>query len=40
MYALPAEGRPGEMNTWVVPADGSGTPRLLVGQAYSAGVIR
>ena len=40
VYALPAEGRPAETDMWVVPGDGSGTPRLLIRQAYSASVIR
>lgn len=37
MYALPAaDSGSAEMNTWVVGADGTGEPRLLVQQAYSA----
>jgi hypothetical protein len=40
LYALPADGRPAEMDEWAVSADGTGSPRLLIRQAYSAGVIR
>jgi hypothetical protein len=41
LYALPSD-RPGAAGTdqWVVPADGSGAPRLLVEGAYSAAVYR
>ena len=27
-------------NTWAVPADGGGSPRLLVPKAYSLAVLR
>ncbi|GAA2813186.1 TolB-like translocation protein [Streptomyces platensis subsp. clarensis] len=35
-YALPAtEGRTGVEDTWTVPADGTGTPRLLLSEAQA-----
>ncbi|WP_433447154.1 TolB family protein [Streptomyces sp. CA-142005] len=34
-YALPTEGRVGSSDLWSVPADGSGTPRLLIAGASS-----
>jgi hypothetical protein len=41
LYALPGgEGRAAIMDEWVVPADGSGAPRLYLPEAYSAGVDR
>lgn len=40
MYALPTEGRPAEMDQWVVPADGTGAGTLFQRPAYSATVIR
>jgi len=41
LYALPGgEGRSAIMDEWTTPADGSGTPRLFLPQAYSAGVDR
>jgi hypothetical protein len=41
LYALPGgEGRAAIMDEWVVPADGSGAPRLFLPEAYSAGVDR
>ena len=41
LYGLPLTGaRGGETDLWAVPADGEGTPRLLVPQAWSASVVR
>ena len=41
LYGLPLTGeRGGETDLWAVPADGSGSPRLLVPQAWSASVVR
>ncbi|MEU1460506.1 TolB-like translocation protein [Streptomyces sp. NPDC005727] len=34
-YALPADGEVGRSDLWTVPADGSGTPRLLIAGASS-----
>ncbi|MGW2650199.1 TolB family protein [Streptomyces sp. NPDC001393] len=34
-YALPADGTVGSSDLWSVPADGSGTPRLLIAGASS-----
>ncbi|MFD8388647.1 TolB family protein [Streptomyces sp. NPDC059680] len=34
-YALPANGRVGSSDLWSVPADGSGTPHLLIAGASS-----
>ncbi|MFC8507771.1 TolB-like translocation protein [Streptomyces sp. NPDC057411] len=34
-YALPAEGRTGVDDVWTVPADGSGTPRVLLSDAQA-----
>ncbi|MEU1709537.1 TolB-like translocation protein [Streptomyces sp. NPDC005706] len=34
-YALPADGEVGGSDLWTVPADGSGTPRLLIAGASS-----
>ncbi|MGW5430270.1 TolB family protein [Streptomyces sp. NPDC004059] len=34
-YALPTDGRVGSSDLWSVPADGSGTPRLLIAGASS-----
>ncbi|WP_406365835.1 TolB family protein [Streptomyces sp. NBC_01546] len=34
-YALPAEGAPDTTDLWTAPADGSGTPRLLIPSASS-----
>ncbi|MER6072915.1 TolB-like translocation protein [Streptomyces sp. NPDC001817] len=34
-YALPADGKVGSSDLWSVPADGSGTPRLLIAGASS-----
>jgi hypothetical protein len=39
MYGLPNEDSPAEADTWAVPADGSGKPRLLVPKAWSAVVV-
>ena len=39
LYSLPG-AKPALMDTWVVPADGSGTPRLFLPSSYSAGVVR
>lgn len=38
LYALPAE-RPAAMDTWVVPADGSGEPSIFLPSSYSAAVV-
>lgn len=41
LYGLPGEGsRAAETNVWVVNADGSGSPRLLIRQAWSPSVVR
>lgn len=41
LYALPDEASSAAVtNTWVAQADGSGSPRLLIPQAYSAVVVR
>jgi hypothetical protein len=41
LYALPGTGeRAGVMDQWVVPADGSGEPRLFLPESYSVGVAR
>ena len=41
LYGLPLTGeRGGETDLWAVPADGTGTPRVLVPQAWSASVVR
>ena len=41
LYGLPLTGvRGGETDLWSVPADGTGTPRLLVPQAWSASIVR
>ncbi|MFJ1968326.1 TolB family protein [Streptomyces sp. NPDC087903] len=34
-YALPAEGKVGSSDLWSMPADGTGTPRLLIANASS-----
>ncbi|WP_371668128.1 TolB-like translocation protein [Streptomyces sp. NBC_00289] len=34
-YALPTEGKVGSSDLWSVPADGTGTPRLLIASASS-----
>lgn len=39
MYGLPREGS-AQTDVWVVPADGSGTPRLLVPRAWSPSAVR
>jgi len=39
LYGLPARGT-AETNVWVVPADGTGQPRLLVPHAWSPAVVR
>lgn len=39
MYGIPAEDSPAETDTWVVPADGTGTPELLVEGAWSAAMV-
>jgi hypothetical protein len=39
LYSLPG-AKPALMDTWVVPADGSGTPRLFLPSSYSAAVVR
>ena len=41
VYGLPGEGSDAaQTNVWVVPADGSGTPRLLIPNAWSPAVVR
>jgi len=41
LFGLPeSQSGTAETNTWVVPADGSGKPRLLVPRAWSPAVIR
>lgn len=41
LYALPGEGqRAAIMDEWTVPADGSGSPELVLSGAFSAGLIR
>ncbi len=41
LYALPLTGeRGGEFDVWALPVDGTGGPRLLIGQASSPSVIR
>jgi hypothetical protein len=40
LYSLPDETSAAMTNTWVVQADGSGKPHLLVPQAYSPVVVR
>jgi hypothetical protein len=41
IYGLPGEGSAAaETNVWVVPADGSGEPTLLIPNAWSPAVIR
>jgi hypothetical protein len=39
LYSLPGS-KAAVMDTWVVPADGSGTPELFLPASYSAGVVR
>lgn len=39
MYGLPNPSSPAEADTWSVPADGTGTPRLLVSKAWSSVVV-
>jgi len=40
LYALPSAGEATGTDQWLVPADGSGVPRLLLRGAYSAAVHR
>ena len=41
LYGLPGEGsHAAETNVWVVPADGTGAPRLLIAKAWSPAVLR
>ncbi len=41
LYGLPGEGtKAAETNVWVVPADGTGSPRILIEQAWSPAVVR
>jgi dipeptidyl aminopeptidase/acylaminoacyl peptidase len=41
LYGLPLTGeRGGETDLWTIPADGSGKPRVLAPQAWSASVVR
>lgn len=39
LYSLPGPG-PAAMDTWTVPADGGGAPRLFLPSSYSAAVVR
>ncbi|MFI9251879.1 TolB family protein [Streptomyces sp. NPDC053069] len=39
-YALPADGKVGSSDVWSVPADGTGSPRLLIAGASSPAPIR
>ena len=40
LFGLPkSQSGTAETNTWIVPADGSGRPRLLVPRAWSPSVI-
>ena len=39
MYGLESEDSPASTDTWVVPADGSGAPRMLLPGAWSTGAI-
>jgi hypothetical protein len=41
LYGLPGEGTAAaESNVWAVPADGTGSPRLLIAKAWSPAVVR
>ena len=41
VYGLPGEGtRAAETDVWVVPADGTGRPRVLIEKAWSPAVVR
>lgn len=41
LYGLPGEGsHAAETNVWVVPADGTGAPRMLIAKAWSPAVVR
>jgi hypothetical protein len=41
LYGLPGEGSDvAETNVWVVPADGTGSPRILIAKAWSPAVVR
>lgn len=41
LYGLPGVGsHAAETNIWVVPADGTGAPRLLIAKAWSPAVVR
>ena len=41
IYGLPGEGSAAaETNVWVVAADGTGTPEILVPKAWSPAVVR
>jgi Tol biopolymer transport system component len=39
LYGLPRDGR-AQTDVWVVPADGSGQPHVLVPNAWSPAVVR
>jgi hypothetical protein len=39
-YALPSLSPPGSTDAWAVPADGSGTPKLLVAGAWSPVIVQ
>lgn len=41
LYGMPGEGtRAGESDVWVVGADGTGTPTILIAKAWSPAVVR
>ena len=41
IYGLPGEGtKAPESNVWVVPADGTGTPSILIEKAWSPAIVR
>lgn len=41
LYGLPGEGTAAaESNVWAVPADGTGSPRMLIAKAWSPAVVR
>jgi hypothetical protein len=39
-YGLPSESTPGSTDVWIVPADGTGTPRMLARDAWSPAFVR
>jgi hypothetical protein len=36
MYGMPNEQSPAESDTWIVPADGTGTPQVFIPRSWSA----